>query len=255
MKLITGATITRAESSGITYGEVHRTSASDTTPYVGVVVDLTKNVSAYASYTGIFNPQTQADIKGVPLDPAKGKSTEVGLKSEFFDRRLNAWIAVFKTKQSNAAEQAGYVGAAAYYTVIDAESKGFELELTGEITKGLQASAGYTQLSITGDDGSAVRTYVPRKLFRASSTYQLPQLAQIKNGASLNWQGDTQRDQGDGIVTRQASYALLNLMARYDITKHVSVSANLNNVTDKKYLTSLYTRRVITARPVMPVWR
>lgn len=98
LKLITGATITRAGSSGVTYREVHKTSASDTTPYVGVVVDLTKNVSAYASHTGIFDPQTQVDIKGVPLDPAKGKSKEVGLKSEFFDRRLNASIAVFKTK-------------------------------------------------------------------------------------------------------------------------------------------------------------
>ena len=186
MKLITGATITHAESSAITYGEAHKTSASNTTPYVGAVVDLTKNVSAYASYTGLFNPQTQVDIKGVPLDPAKGKSTEVGLKSEFFDRRLNALMAVFKTKQSNAAEQAGYVGATAYYSGIDAESKGLEQELAGEVTKGLQASVGCTQLSITGDDGSAVRTYVPRKLFRASTTYQLPQLAQMKIGASVN---------------------------------------------------------------------
>lgn len=240
LKLITGATITRAESSGQSYGVGHRTSASDTTPYLGVVLDLSKNLSAYASYSAIFNPQTQTGIKGNPLDPVKGKSVELGLKSEFFDRKLNASAAVFKTKQSNAAEQAGYVGAKAYYTGIDAESQGFELDLSGELAEGLQASVGYTQLSISGSDGNAARTYVPRKLLRVSTTYRLPQLAQMKVGASVNWQDDTQRDQGGGIVTRQASYALLNLMARYDITKQLSISANLNNVTDKKYLTSLY---------------
>jgi outer membrane receptor for ferric coprogen and ferric-rhodotorulic acid len=240
LKLITGATITRAESSGQSYGVGHRTSASDTTPYLGVVLDLSKNLSAYASYSAIFNPQTQTGVKGNPLDPVKGKSVELGLKSEFFDRKLNASVAVFKTKQSNAAEQAGYVGAKAYYTGIDAESQGLELDLSGELAEGLQASVGYTQLSISGSDGNAARTYVPRKLLRVSTTYQLPQLAQMKVGASVNWQDDTQRDQGGGIVTRQASYALLNLMARYDITKQLSISANLNNVTDKKYLTSLY---------------
>lgn len=50
-------------------------------------------------------------------------------------------------------------------------------------------------------------------------------------------------------MTRQASYALLNLMARYDVTKHVGVSANLNNVTDKKYITSLYSSQGYYAAP------
>lgn len=115
-----------------------------------------------------------------------------------------------------------------------------ELELSGEVVKGLQASLGYTQLSITGIDDSAVRTYMPRKLLRLATTYQLPQLTQMRVGASLNWQGHTERHQGEGIVTRQTSYALLNLIARYDITKHASISANVNNVTNKKYLTILY---------------
>lgn len=84
---------------------------------------LTKNLSAYASYSAIFNPQTQTNIKGDRLDRVEGKSTEIGLKSEFFDLRLNASVALFKTKQNNAAEQVGYLGALAYYKEIDAESK------------------------------------------------------------------------------------------------------------------------------------
>lgn len=240
MKLIAGVTITRADSGGQSYGEGHSTAASAATPYVGVVLDLSRNLSAYASYTTIFNPQTQTDIKGVPLDPVKGNSVELGLKSEFFDRRLNASAALFRTQQNNAAEHAGYFGGKAYYTGIDASSQGLELDISGELAEGLQASFGYTQLSIADSDGSAARTYVPRKLLRVATTYQLPQLAHMKVGASVNWQGDTRRDHGGGAVTRQASYALLNLMARYEISKQLSISANLNNLTDKKYLASLY---------------
>jgi len=37
----------------------------------------------------------------------------------------------------------------------------------------------------------------------------------------------------------QEQYAVFNLMARYDITKNLSASANLNNVFDKQYFSSL----------------
>ena len=34
---------------------------------------------------------------------------------------------------------------------------------------------------------------------------------------------------------RQASYAVVNLMARYDIDRHWSASVHLNNALDRKY--------------------
>ncbi len=48
----------------------------------------------------------------------------------------------------------------------------------------------------------------------------------------------------------QQGYALLNLMARYDISKQVSVTANLNNVTNKKYISSLYFSQGYYGAPV-----
>ena len=54
-------------------------------PYAGVVYDLNDNVSAYASYTEIFQPQTQyRDRTRKMLAPDEGKNYELGLKSEFF---------------------------------------------------------------------------------------------------------------------------------------------------------------------------
>jgi outer membrane receptor for ferric coprogen and ferric-rhodotorulic acid len=248
-KLLTGLTTAKADSSGLSYGVSKFRSASKTTPYVGLVVDLDRNLSAYASYTGIFNPQSETDASGNTLAPIEGRTTELGLKGEWFDQKLNASAALFETKQDNTAEQAGYVGVKAYYRGVDAESKGVELDLSGELARGLQATAGFTVMSVEDADGKAARTFIPRRLLRTSLTYQLPSLPQLKVGAAASWQDDTWRDEADGVTIRQGSYALLGLMARYDIDKHFSVSANINNATDRKYLTSLYWSQSYYAAP------
>lgn len=248
-KLIAGVNVTKADSTGFAYGVSSQKSARNTTPYFGVVYDIAPNASIYASHTEIFNPQSEIDINGKTLDPVKGKSDELGFKTELFDRKLNLSAALFKTQQNNAAEQAGYIGTKAYYKGIDAESQGLELDASGEIAKGWQVSAGYTQFTLKGSDGQDVKTYVPRKLFRVSSTYQLPFLTQAKIGASMNWQADTFRDEGAGIVIRQASYAVVNLMARYDVSPKLSISANLNNIGNQQYLTSLYWSQGYYAAP------
>jgi outer membrane receptor for ferric coprogen and ferric-rhodotorulic acid len=241
LKLLTGVNSTRATTSGTAYGASQVKSASKTTPYVGAVYDLGNNASAYASYTEIFNPQSEADATGKPLDPVMGSTTELGLKGELFERKLNLSGAIFKTRQSNAAEQVGMIGAKAYYRGIQAESRGFDLEMSGEPARGLQTSAGYTQLSIEGNDGEAAKAYLPRKMLRLSSTYRLPFFTPLKVGATLNWQSAIERAQSQaGVVTRQGSYTVLGLMARYAIDRNLSLTVNANNVTDKRYLNSLY---------------
>ena len=71
----------------------------------------------------------------------------------------------------------------------------------------------------------------------------------LRVGAMANWQDDIYRNEADGAVIRQASYATLGLMARYEINRNFSVNANINNVTDKKYLTSLYWSQGFSAAP------
>jgi outer membrane receptor for ferric coprogen and ferric-rhodotorulic acid len=91
-----------------------------------------------------------------------------------------------------------------------------------------------------------VRTYVPRNTARASLTWTPAMLPALKLGGAIKYQSNIRRvadattASGDAILIRQPGYALVDLMARYDITPHWSLSANLNNLTNKKYLTSLY---------------
>ena len=113
-----------------------QSSASKSTPYVGLVYDIDRHWSAYASHTAIFNPQSETDANGNTLAPVEGKTTEAGLKSAFYNGKLNLSGAVFKTKQDNTAEQADFVGGKAWYRGLNAESKGVEFDLAGELAKG-----------------------------------------------------------------------------------------------------------------------
>ncbi|MCA0305710.1 MAG: TonB-dependent receptor, partial [Proteobacteria bacterium] len=74
-----------------------------TTPYAGAVLDLTDWLSAYASYTHIFQPQVNLDAAGNVLDPREGRQYEIGLKAELFDGGINASIAYFNLRDTNRA--------------------------------------------------------------------------------------------------------------------------------------------------------
>lgn len=240
VKLLAGARATRAETEGVSYGVSRTSDADDVTPYAGVILDLTRSLSLYGSYTEIFNPQHQMDANGNVLDPVEGESREVGLKGEFFDKKLNASVALFRTEQDNLAEIAGYgPGFKAFYAGTDIKARGLQIDVAGQITPRLQGSLGYTQLRMRDDAGEDARTYIPRRLLRVSAVYALPFIDNLKVGASVRWQDDTHVKSGSNEI-RQSAYALVDLMARYDISKQLSVAAKLNNVTDEKYIASLY---------------
>lgn len=237
LNLITGARVVDVESSGGSYGSDKTTKYSgEIVPYAGLVYDLTEQYSVYASYTEIFDPQTETDMSGSRLAPLEGVNYEAGIKGELFDDRVNVSLAVFRTEQDNLAEFVQMVAGKNRYRSVDGiTSKGYELEVSGELLPGLQAMAGYTFVDITNADDKHTQTHSPKHLFKTSTTYRVPGLEQLKVGASLNWQDDIYNG-----IAEQDAYALVNLMASYDIDPNWSVSANLNNVTDEKYLTSLY---------------
>ncbi|MBB5884617.1 MULTISPECIES: TonB-dependent siderophore receptor [unclassified Xanthomonas] len=246
LKLITGVNHTRIESRGQNYGVQHAYDDSKTTPFVGAVYTFDPNYALYASYAEIFNPQTELDRNLQVLAPITGSNAELGIKGQWLQQRVNASFALFRAKQDNTAEADTYVGTLQTYKPVDATSTGYEFDVAGRIGTQWQLNAGYTQLGIKGDDGRNVRTYVPRRTFKLATTYTVPQWEALKLGATLTWQDAIVRDQqavdtaGNAIYTRQGSYALLGLMAQYAITPRLNATLNVYNVTDRKYINSLY---------------
>ena len=217
-------------------------------PYAGVVFDLDRSWSLYASYTDIFLPQTYyKDAADSPLAPLTGKSAEAGVKREFFDQRLTASLALFKIEQRNAAQYVGVndaTGNEIYRPVDGITSKGVELEVTGQVTPAWNIAGGYTfrrskvpaQPDVTT---SAVNTNQPKHLLKLSTAYQVSPVFTV--GGSLAVQSDTYYETADDRQWRanQAGYALVGLMARYQINPRTSVAVNVNNVLDKTYMPGL----------------
>ena len=113
------------------------------------------------------------------------------------------------------------------------------------VTNRLNINAGYTRLmSVKNDHGDNVNSFTPRHLAHLTGVYKVPQIENLKVGASLNWQSDTHIDiavpgLAEPVLYEQGSYATLNLMANYKIDDHWSAAINLYIVNNKKYLASM----------------
>ena len=237
---IAGARMLSADGDGMGYGSAHDTRVhGKVTPYTGLVYDLSEQWSVYASWTKIFKPQYLRSTAGGVIEPLEGKSMEVGVKGSLLEDKLAVTAALFKTDQQGVAESTGQIINGQYaYRGVDYKSRGVELEASGEALPGLEVASGYTFVRIEDNDGDHARRYVPTHTVRGSVTYRLPGLPQAKVGSRVQWQSATEAD-GNSAV-RQGAYALVDLMTSYDIDEHWSTSLNLNNITDRKYLLSLY---------------
>jgi outer membrane receptor for ferric coprogen and ferric-rhodotorulic acid len=240
VKVIAGAKHIDSQMEGESYGAAREAKASDTSPYIGVVYELTPVTSVFASYTKTFQPQYLAKQDGSIMSPVSGISKEIGVKNSLLNNRLNTSVSLFDTEQNNLAEVAGYDASfKAYHVGKDASSKGVQVDVMGSLTDNWQANMGYVQFDLKDKDGNDFRTFTPRKMFRVATTYKVPMVKGLKLGADVKWQDEVSAQATLGKV-EQDSYALIGVMAGYDVTKNVNVSANVYNLTDEKYLSSLY---------------
>lgn len=242
----------RAAADAGDSNETKYKESGEFTPYAGIVYDLTEQHSVYASYTSIFKPQSVHDRNGASLEPRTGDAYEIGLKSEFLDGRINTSVDVFLTRQDNLAEldPAQFVSGTdnnerAYTAVKGAKSRGFDAEINGEILPGWNVAASYTHAVTKDAEGERINTVAPAELAKFWTTYRLPgELDRLTVGGGVNWQSgihfSTTPWQLDKTVkAKQDDYAVFNLMARYELTDNLSTLVNVNNLFDKKYLSSL----------------
>lgn len=251
---------------GFNWAEYQRDSvdnagaASDKTdrnfaPYAGVTFDFTDRVTGYANYSYIYQPQDAVDYDRVYIEPSKGTTYELGVKAEWFDKRLLTTLAWFTGKQDGLATYVatrfmeGY--AYGYYRPDDVESKGFEFEATGKLSENTSLLFGYTHLSLDGgpplpeadpDQTGPTYGWVPRRTANLMLSTRLQSVPALSLGIGGRWQSDISNyeDYVKYARVRQDGYAILNAFVAWDITPDLTLRANVNNITDEKYIQSLY---------------
>ncbi|TDR42382.1 outer membrane receptor for ferric coprogen and ferric-rhodotorulic acid [Pseudomonas brenneri] len=220
----------------------------EVTPYAGVVYDLTPNHSLYASYTSIFKPQPYRNRGGRLLDPREGNNYEIGLKSDYYGGRLNTSVALFEVDLENDAVADGMVVGSDTLTAYAAKktkTRGMDMEVSGELLPDWNLAASYSHSVVKDEQHERVKSSIPADLVKVWTTYRLPgELERLTIGGGVNWQSainltvDSWRFSQPAKV-KQGDYATVNLMARYQLTSQWSATATVNNLLDKKYISSL----------------
>jgi outer membrane receptor for ferric coprogen and ferric-rhodotorulic acid len=232
------------------------------TPYAGAVLDLTKWLSAYASYTESFVPQSSRDVNGNLLDPEQGKNVELGLKGEWFDGLLNASAAVFETRKDNlAVEDFGRFtpdGDQAYRAESNTKGRGWEIEIAGEILPGWQVQSGFTHFKIRDSAGDPLDSTVPVDQFKFFTSYRPAAVPGLNVGAGVRWQGKTypswiESPQREGYTV--GAFAIVSANASYEFTDKINLSVNVNNLLDKAYRTNNFSHSYGAPRNVMATLR
>ena len=232
------------------------------TPYAGIVYDISKQYSLYASYVDVFRPAGNTiTAAGNPIPPVHGVNLEAGIKAAWNHGLLNGSLALFKIHQDNVAlfdpnhpfRRVG--GNSCCYLPGTNTSKGVEAELSGQLTSRWLWSAGYTfnvnrSATLTGA-APPLASFAPKHLLKLWTDYRLP-------GAGERW------SLGGGVLAQSASYltdsvcassdafgrcqvpyqkakitqgfyTVVTLRAAYRIDDHWSMALNVNNLFDRTY--------------------
>ncbi|MFK0087065.1 TonB-dependent siderophore receptor [Pseudomonas sp. NPDC090755] len=205
-------------------------------PYGALVAKLTPELSAYASYTSVFKPQTEVDDEGQTIAPRKGKQYELGLKREFFEGRLNGSIALFRIYDENRAE---LVANNSYYEAQGKiRSQGWETELSGNLTDNwsIATSYAFTMLkSMSGEDTNQGTTITPKHNFNLWTRYQFTDgpLQDFSVGGGVRAVSETYYKRDVDFV--QGGYAIATAQVGYTFNKHLSATLTGNNLFDRTY--------------------
>jgi outer membrane receptor for ferric coprogen and ferric-rhodotorulic acid len=210
---------------------------NEISPYLATTYAITDDINAYLSYSDIYQPQEQYNYDGQFLAPSKGVNYEIGIKTQWLDDSLLASFAVFRAEQDNIAVYAGLNALGQYYyegTTMD--SNGFELEVVGHVTDNLNAIFAYTSLDIEDQDGVNTSAWEPKNLVKFSLDYNFAQLPELTFGLGGKWQSKVENAAAS---VKQDSYLLVNAFARWNMSDKMAIQANIDNITDEKYITSL----------------
>ena len=225
-------------------GKLSEYRKSSLVPYLGITFDVNKNHSIYTNYTQIKKPQTNRDMDNNLLNPVTGTNTEIGFKSDWFGNgRLNSSFALYQIIQKNRPydlDKRNAMGEWAYQAIGKVQSRGFEAELSGDLTKDWKISANYAFNMSKYKESEGARypigtnfsKHTPKHMFRLYTSYRLP-FADRKwtIGGGMTVQSKTNSLWNVG----QGGYLLWNADAHYTPTKNLNLSLIGSNLGNRRY--------------------
>jgi iron complex outermembrane receptor protein len=131
--------------------DVAKIRTSHVSPRVGMIVDATPSTSAYGSYSQSFWPNLSCPSCGDPpsFPPELGEQLEVGLKQEALKGQVSATASVYQLTKDNVLEAIPGDPLGKSANSGRQRSKGFELDIQGDISDGVRLQGNYAYTDAT----------------------------------------------------------------------------------------------------------
>lgn len=214
-----------------------------------MVYVLNDNINLYSSYSEGFLPLSGTDAEGKPFGFEESDSFEVGVK--FSSEKITGTVAIFDATKSNMLV-ADPVNVGYSAPIGKAKSKGVELDLTGSLGANTEYNLSYAYVDAeTATDSLNVEwivpipkgsplVNVPKNNFSASFNHDLTLFSQeLKVGGHYQYVSDRLGDPAD-LTFRIPRYQLVGLFAKWRATEQTTVSLNVDNIFNEKYIASSY---------------
>ncbi|BDA71233.1 ferrichrome-iron receptor [Calothrix sp. PCC 7716] len=206
-------------------------------PRVGLVYQPSDTISLYASYSRSFL-QTTSFSPGQVFKPTRGTQYEVGIKTDFLEKKLSATLAAYHLTKTNVVTS-DPVNPFLSVQTGEQRSQGIELDVAGEILPGWRviASYAYTDAEVTKDNSISVGNQlnnVPTNQASLWTTYEIQQgnLKGLGFGLGLFYVGERQ---GDLANTFTLSNYLRTDAALYYRWEGLRAAINIRNLFDTDY--------------------
>lgn len=215
-------------------------------PRAGLLYKPASNISTYANISKSFNKNPDAsftvDAAGKMLAPETGLGSEIGGKVDLFDERLSINAAAYRIVKKNvvsADPNDSTVGKASGKV----ESKGFDINITGNITPEWRLIGGYAYVDASMlQDSAVVRgsnlQNIPMHTIPLFSIYEFQSgpLAGLGLGGGVTYVG--KRAVSDGSSIYLPEYAKVDLVSYYKLSDTTKFSFNIYNLFDTQYYSS-----------------
>ena len=230
-----------------------RTSALGTTrvsPQLGFVFRAAETLALYATYGENFRPLSGADARGNGFEPNQSASVEAGAKFALAGGAIEGTVAVFQVRQENILvvdDPSAFTLAAAGR----ARSRGLELDLQGELARGLVLWASYAYV-----DAKTANTFndanfgvpvpagtrllnVPRHTLSLQLVQTLPLAGrELQLGGGLLHVGERPGE----FITRfeLPAYTVARAFAAYALNRSTTLRLDVDNLFDTTYYTNSF---------------
>ncbi|RYG05517.1 MAG: TonB-dependent receptor [Chitinophagaceae bacterium] len=202
LRLSLGLRFTYAE----TVGKTNAASIRDQvfSPRAGLSFSVADDLTVYGLYDQSFVPVPGTDWQGNAFNPIRGNDLEAGIKKEWFNGKWVSSVSAYTITRQNALvtdpDPDHVVGGRTFQAQLgETKTKGIEVDLGGEIFRGLNITANYayTDSKISkATDKTTIGNVTPntaRHITNAWLQYRIPSGAFEGFGASVGVQSQTGR--------------------------------------------------------------